>query len=69
MSEFKNMKTDLGRLCRGKWSPVKLECKETEEGVNIVLGILAGEASCTLLPGIRPHIVNSLPCVPLRIKF
>lgn len=63
------MKIDLGRLCRGKWSPVKLEYNETEEGVSFVLGILAGEASCTLLPGIRSHMVNSLPCVPLRIKF
>lgn len=63
------MKTALGRLCREKWGPVKLECNETKEGVNFVLGMLAGEVSCTLLPGIRSHIVNSLPCVPLRIKF
>lgn len=67
VSEFKTQK--LTWVDRGKWGPGKLECNETEEGVNFVLGMLAGEASCALLPGIRSHIVNSLPCVPLRIKF
>lgn len=66
---LEHKKTDFGSFCRGKQGPVKGECNQTKEGVNFVLGILAGEASCTLLPGIRSHIVNSLPCVPLRIKF
>lgn len=43
------MKTELSRLCRGKWGPVKLECNETKEGVSFVLGMLAGEVSCTVV--------------------